>query len=299
MRAGGVESLSVRAVFAVDPLTQQEEVVDWSDPFSGHFGVEPGEDVADMFKITKYEPPIPTALGGEVWVASGLIVKFDVESYERHPDVFAEDDPCEITEKLHGTYTQIGFLRGLNHPEAFMSPEGTRDVVVSSKGLGAKELAFKDVVANEGNLYARSAKTVLALPHVLEMVESAPLGLILMGETYGRGVQDLHYGLANPHFRVFDIMVDGHYLSPDDRFDFCNKYGLEHVPVLYRGPFSRDKLVELASGKDTLSGSHIREGVVVRHADPTKRDPEIGRCMVKLVSDDYKFRKGNNITEFT
>lgn len=71
--------------------------------------------------------------------------------------------------------------------------------------------------------------------------------------------------------------------------------GLQHVPVLYSGPFSRDVLLALTDGSTTLGAGHIREGVVVTPISE-RYDNRIGRVALKNVSGDYLTRK--NGTEF-
>ncbi len=58
------------------------------------------------------------------------------------------------------------------------------------------------------------------------------------------------------------------------------------VPILWRGPFSLERIAELSRGLTTLADDHIREGVVVKPAKE-RFDPEVGRVVLKYLSDDY------------
>ena len=116
----------------------------------------------------------------------------------------------------------------------------------------------------------------------------------MLGEVYGRGVQDLHYDQPNPAFRVFDAYVgeprQGRYLAPDEvEASLSDLFPL--VPVLYRGPFSEAVLLEHTSGATVLGGRHLREGVVVRPA-VERESAELGRVILKSVSGDYLTRRG-------
>jgi hypothetical protein len=53
---------------------------------------------------------------------------------------------------------------------------------------------------------------------------------------------------------------------------------------------------QYTDGKTTFDGAHIREGIVMK---PTKErvEPELGRVILKSVSEAYLLRKGN-ITEY-
>ena len=63
------------------------------------------------------------------------------------------------------------------------------------------------------------------------------------------------------------------------------------VPLLWRGPYSAEKLAELAEGKTTFEGAgHIREGTVITPIQE-RTHPEIGRVQLKYVSNDYLSKK--------
>ena len=112
----------------------------------------------------------------------------------------------------------------------------------------------------------------------------------IFGETYGR-VQSLRYGLTGIAYACFAIKIDGKYVDFDERVLLCTKYNIPMVPVLYRGPFSLEKIKEISEGNTVMADiDQIREGTVVQ---PTKerRDPRIGRCVLKYVSDTYLFGK--------
>lgn len=261
-------------------------------------GWREGEDVAEALGITKYEPPVPTAMSGQVW-AAGLerCVRYDIENLKRYPDVLTPGEPVVIVEKIHGTWCQVGLM-----PEALADPEHGR-LIVSSKGYAAKGLAFIPGDANPDNLYLRAAATLDLPARLGDLTEP----LFVLGEVFGSGVQDLGYG-ANARregelgFRVFDVYAgpfgSGRFLNDDELEGFCRRHDLPRAPVLYRGPFSREVVDTLTDGAETVSGqeTHLREGVVIRPATE-RRDDTIGRVQLKSVSADYLLRKG--ATEYT
>jgi len=274
----------------------------------------PGVDVADFFGLTKYEPPIPTSMSGEVYNAGGagaVPVKYDIEAWEKYVDVLRDGEEIVITEKLHGTFTGIAVLPDFVHDEAF-EILGRRSVIVYSKGLGGDGLAFKDVEKNVNNLYVRSFNSLKDVhKEFLDMAFSfirkeagtdkvmETRGLHLLGETFGQGVQDLHYGQKNPTFRVFDAYLGqypmGRYANDDELTQIVDRLKIDRVPVLYRGPYSKEVVMSFRDGKDTISNSNVREDVVVRPV-MERRDDLLGRVQLKFVSPDYKLRKGN-VTE--
>ena len=171
---------------------------------------------------------------------------------------------------------------------------------VSSKGVGAKGNVLKlEDPSNETLAYVRAARELDIKERMLQVFGQNECPVTICGELYGSGVQDLHYGATGGSigFRVFDIYLGtrthGRYLWDEELDAACAALRLERVPVLYRGPFSKEKMLELTDGRETISGAakHIREGVVVC---PTveRKDPRLGRVKLKSVSADYLTRKG-------
>ncbi len=117
----------------------------------------------------------------------------------------------------------------------------------------------------------------------------------VFGEIYGRGVQDLHYGQANPQFRAFDIKIGDRWLNRHEFLTAASPeegVGLEMVPELYVGPYDLVALEAARDGKTVLGGGgHMREGIVIRCRDASDH-PIHGRRIGKWVSPDYLLRKG-------
>ena len=102
--------------------------------------------------------------------------------------------------------------------------------------------------------------------------------------------------VKKPTMRLFDIGIKN---SHTGLFRYVNSFALttlsrnyfhiESVPVLYNGPFDRKLLESLRDGKD-FSGSHIREGIVIKSA-MEETHPRYGRKIAKWVSPEYLLRK--------
>ena len=245
-----------------------------------------GDDVTELLELVKYEPPIPIAMQGEVRPVFGATPKYDIENVKKYPSEFQDGEPVVVTEKLHGSWCCLGW-----HPE--------HGAIVTSKGMADQGKGLFLNEANANNLYVR---TWHAHEEAFEQARaklSAPeQAFYLLGEVYGRGVQDLHYGEPNPAFAAFDAYVGepgkGRYLTFDELREGLGSL-IPLVPVLYEGPFGTAKLAELTDGKTNLKADHIREGVVVRPLE--ERDSaEFGRVILKSVSGDYLTRRGG--TEF-
>ena len=265
------------------------------------YEVREGDDVAGLMGITKYEPPIPVAMAGEVFNAGqSLTLSFDVENWKSYPELLREGEEVIFTEKLHGTCTVVAILPLKDaHPEAVGEK---KNILIFSKGLGAKGLVFKNNERNKDNLYVRATRDLVA--RIDELQREDDVGFsepnFLLGETFGPGVQDLTYG-KEIGFRVFAAAYgyQGNQRYRDwPRVERLLKphYGFETVPVLYRGPFSEAVMRQYTDGHTTMAADHIREGIVMVPA--TERyDDAIGRVCLKSISANYLIRKGG--TEYT
>jgi len=271
------------------------------DGISHHHVVRIGQDCTSILGIEKYEPPIPTSMSGEVFNAMGKTLHFDIENIKKYPDILEEGEEISVTEKLHGTWCCMGY-----HPDV----EENAGRIVTSKGLSSRGLAFKFNEQNEKNLYVRMYNKLTNSIGQDIMERFCRLDLhhdkepfYIVGEVYGKGVQDLAYADTNEKaFRVFDIFVGeptgGHYLATDEVKKICQTLDIEVVPELYSGPYTKETVEELTNGKETVSGKelHMREGIVIRPSEE-RRDDLIGRVILKSVSDAYLLRKGKT-TEF-
>ncbi len=261
-----------------------------------------GDDLAAAYGIAKYEPKLPTTMSGQVANVGGFLVSYDIENIKKYPDVFVPGEMVVVTEKLHGSYACFSYIPP---PDSASLPAHLPNgsVLVASKGLGAKGLAFKDVEDNKNNLYLRTWREQLRDTGVWRRVEESAQGPVhIMAEIFGRGVQDLHYGLARPSLRVFDVFLGppatGSFLGYDALCRTTDAWGVDRVPELAVAPFSEDLIEEHRDGPDTVSGSHMREGIVITPREE-REDRRLHRDRVKLkaVSPDYLFRRGKR-TEY-
>ena len=241
----------------------------------------PGDDLTEVLGIIKYQPPIPEAMQGEVRNAFGQTLRSDfieIRDIKKFPGILQPGQPVIITEKIHGTWCCLG--RAAGQP------------VIASKGLSAQGLAFEDNKANDHNIYVRQWRRLKDDVAAMLPTESH---VYLLGEIYGKDVQDLEYDLAESHaFRAFDIYAgqppNGRYLEWEEMENLLLPARIPAVPALYRGPYSRQTLQELSAGKSAIAG-HMREGAVVK-ATPEQTHPEAGRLCFKSFSESYLLREG-------
>lgn len=254
-------------------------------------GVDFDIDYSQSMGIVKYEPPVPTHMSGEVMALFGKPIKYDFENLKSVPDIFTEDDFVVATEKIHGTFCQIGIIKDFEHPELFGK---NKNIYICSKGLGTQGFVFKNNEVNKNNLYV---KAFLENPQIEHFLEAAQTSYRIFGEIYGMGVQDLHYDCKTPSFAMFDIMKEDEFLPFTTFKAISHSWGIPMVPILYYNNFNYDELVKIRDGKTVLGGKNIREGIVVK-CEKNSRHETHGRKIAKMVSPDYLLRKGN-VTEYT
>ncbi|WP_055565046.1 RNA ligase (ATP) [Streptomyces atriruber] len=243
-----------------------------------------GTDFAELLGVTKWVPPIPPTMSGDVEAAPDLLPWVDIENIQRYPDVFAPGEPVVLTEKLHGSACLVTYVA-----------ESGR-VHVSSKGFGAKSLALQE---DPRNLYWRAVHghgVAAAAAGLAERLGARRVGIF--GEVYGDEVQDLTYGADGRRdtlgYAVFDVSadIDGQvrWLDATELLDGA----LPLVPRLYEGPYDADRVLALATGRESVSGQglHLREGVVIRPAVERYSPVTGGRAIAKAVSPAYLTRKG-------
>lgn len=270
-----------------------------------------GDDVAEFLGITKYSPPIPSHMSARVLGADLAVThKYDFDNLKKTPDLFEIGDEIVITEKIHGTLIQIAVV-----PDALGNEKYYKGrVVVSSKGMGAQGYVLDH--DDESSVYPQAAKKHGLLDMMLEVFGDAAnrnnAPIFLFGEVFGKtlsgkGIQDLIYTGEELDFRAFDICVGNRgnerYLEWDHFVMACEKLGCEHVPVLYRGDYSKEIVLLHTDGNTTIQPKvtrnyveQIREGVVVKTVAERKH-AVYGRKIAKSVSEAYLLRKGD-VSEF-
>lgn len=247
--------------------------------------LQEGADYAEELGIVKFIPPIPDELAGEVAHAPGLLRYTEIENIKAYPNALLDGEEVVATEKLHGICTVFALVGG--------------ELIVSSKGLAKQELGLLE---SDDNAYWRVARQIDIKHKLVSLASRAGLGgrsasVHLYGETLG--VQDLKYGSTAERlsFRAFDLRIDDRFLDYDEAVEALAAVDVPMVPCLYRGPFDRDAIEKVATGKESVTGTeaHVREGVVVRPVHD-RIEGRLGRVVLKVISPNYLLRKG--ATEF-
>jgi RNA ligase (TIGR02306 family) len=219
-----------------------------------------------------------------------LVSKTRLEEKFQRWDLETEKHHCFTAAGVivHNCNTRLALIEGM-----FMA---------GSHNLNLKEFNEKGIQSKFWGCFTPNIKALLSELASSEgiTVVDTPKPVILFGEIYGMGLQDLHYGEDKPKFRAFDISVDGKYLDYDAKVEICKKYDVPMVPILYRGPFNKATMEQHTDGPTTLcdpakAGKFKgREGIVIT---PVKERYDFdlggsGRVILKSISADYHARKG-------
>ena len=255
-----------------------------------HGFMVPCDNLAAALGIEKWQPALVDGKYGPKMLAAEFEPDHPqfpaythIENYRNYPDILQLGVPVVVTEKIHGTNSRIGRIRML---------DGEGDLVARTL-VGTHHRQFKPDAA--GTTYHEPLTLCPQLTMLLDSVLASRPGAtsaVLYGEVYGGTIQDLAYGLKQPAYLAFDLMVNGEYLEYDDFEAWCDSFDVPTAPVLYSGPWDSDLVKPLINGPTTLNGGPcIREGVVIRPFYK-RNERRFGRVILKWVGDQYLCRKG-------
>ena len=251
---------------------------------------EVGRDVKDVYGVTKFEPPVRPTDGETLPSVAAFHRYTDIENLRNFPDVLVPGEEVVITEKIHGKNCRLGLIR--------VSEEGndTFEFMAGSNDVRRREV---DQKGRPSDFWRPMTEPVQDL---LRHLSGGEHSVVLFGELFGSGVQDMAYGLGNgtKKFRAFDVAVNGKYLDYEEKASVLSQFGVEMAPNLYRGPFSWEVVEEHTYGPTTMCSAVEtgrfggREGCVVTPVQE-RYAPLLGgsgRVILKSISADYLARKG-------
>jgi RNA ligase (TIGR02306 family) len=235
-------------------------------------------DFAHLLGITKYEPPIKSTQGDVERDSPQFHRYTDIENWRNYPDVFKDGEQVVITEKIHGTNCRLGYcLDTKDETWKFMA--------------GSHRTRRKEGLYWEPFEWYPVLKEMITYLH--EQNDNKPV--VIFGEIFGAGVQDMNYGLAKKDFRIFDIAINGTYLDFSIAEACCRFYDIPFVPILYIGGYSEEIINQFTDGQAFQTDENTkfkgREGCVIKSYIEDE-DTLIGRKILKSISCDYLDRRG-------
>lgn len=232
-----------------------------------------GDDYWERLGLERYEPPPPRMPGVSMPRAFSetpptcRTIKYDLDNFRRYSNMFVEDEPVIVSEKIHG--------------------QNGRFVYFDDKmNIGSRT----DWKKHDGT--CSWSKVLETYPQIENLCKAIP-GYVIYGEVFGE-VQQMKYGAQKGEyfFAAFDIFNGERFLDFEDAYNLAAKYNVPWVPILEKNlPFSKEKVLTLTDGRSTIVGAnHIREGVVVRPAKE-RYDRRLGRVCLKIVSNAYLMKE--------
>jgi RNA ligase (TIGR02306 family) len=211
-----------------------------------------GQDVTDLLKVTKYEPPV-----NETKFKSGdskgdfpshIIPKTDETRLEACASILDEikGQPYVITLKYDGTSA------------TYLNIDGK--VVACSRNMMLKSL-------EESGKPSVYYEMMDMYPGIKRMLEENP-NLAVQGEIFGEGIQKNPFGIKGKDFRAFNVYYvnDRKYADYLDALAWCNRYGIPVVGEIERGEsfkYAYDEICKLSEVTYEPSGK-VGEGIVIR-----------------------------------
>lgn len=94
-----------------------------------------------------------------------------------------------------------------------------------------------------------------------ERIMSVPENTLIYGELL-YAVHTIYYSRLPDYVLVFDVRQNGSWMNYDERKEFCERHGFHMVPLVARGTFTKDELMNLVP-KVSAYGDEA-EGIVVK-----------------------------------
>ncbi|MFA5313439.1 MAG: RNA ligase (ATP) [Methanomassiliicoccales archaeon] len=240
-----------------------------------------GENLTEELGITKYDPPIPACLAGQVWGdRPWFVIKTDEERIQNVPDLIKEIAGIRLYETVKMDGTSGSF---------FYKEDNFQGQDVVPFGVCSREMWLKE---SDPNTFWQMARKYDLAEKMKDACAKMGGPVIVQGEVCGEGIQKNRLGIKGHELFVFNVMlVNGQkYLDYEDFMSFCGKYELQTVPVIndnliFNGNETVDNILDMADG--LYPSGHLREGVVFRSVIERQSAVLKGRLSFKAVSNKF------------
>jgi RNA ligase (TIGR02306 family) len=236
---------------------------------------ELGADCAEVLHVQHYDHIASKYIKCEdaKGLLPGWIPSTELERIQNLSNYFDEKKGMEfeVTRKIDGQSMTV-----------FYAPEYRAN---DPFGVCSHELEFK---LDSDSLFVKLANQLGLREKLEQHYKETGIELAIQGELHGLGIQKNRDKLTDVQFRVYSIynITKQMYLSPDERHEWCEKYGVPHVPVIARHfkPFDTFKDTdELLAYSDGLTeNGNPREGLVYKQEESSLKP-----ILFKAVSNKY------------
>lgn len=266
-------------------------------------GFDLEEDLSEVLKVTKYEPPVvgPAQTQGN---KKGRNKKNEHPNFHKYngldnikwfPSLFEEGEEVVVQEKLHGTNARASklpmrsntlwrkILKLFNKLPKYENLYGSNNVDISS-------------ASNYNGYYGEDVYgAVFEKLDVFNKIESSET---IFGEIVGPGIQKgYEYSLKEHTFVLFDVKIlnpDGtqEWLKPNEVELYALDRGFTIVPIVYKGPYSKELIYSMTKGPSLFDPNEkVREGIVIKAKE--NYSLEGNKKALKFVNEEYLDNKEN------
>lgn len=238
------------------------------------------EEITAFLGVTKYDPPPILEKNANLLPLPSGQAPYDIEGADRNQHIvdMLMDEEVGIMEKMEG--------------QNFSVTRQGDEIFVNQRNF--------TIQVKEGaeHSFWTLAKKAGLLDKIKEIKGKE---VVIYAEFCGPSVQGNIYGLKTHTLFVFDVRVDGQWMSLDKMMStmefkekgngiFETDSGLSMAPLLFKGKlkdYLKDKTIQAASNGSSVYGSTLREGIVVKPASKEQVIPSYGRLIVKQRSPEY------------
>ncbi len=296
LRKGGrVRTVKLRGVYSECLIIPKYKL-----PDPGKYNI--GDDVMDVLKIYKYEPPVK-----QIQLSSGRKVRwqdnpnfhvyYKFPNLKNVPGMFTEEDTVEITRKIHGTNARYGIVKKAKLTiwdrlkislARKVKPEwkfAEYEFVVGSHNVekGSDSNGYYDT-----NVWYEIEKKYDIKKKLWDYVKDIGAecigdGITVYGEIYGAGIQKGYdYGLNEIKFVGFDVKENGEYLATyNSKLLIRDILELPYVEQLYYGNWSQERQ-DIYVFDNFIPGTKVpHEGIVIKHYTGERSK------VAKVINPDY------------
>lgn len=225
-----------------------------------------GEDVTDALGITKWDPPLPAELAGQVrGLFPGTFRKTDEERIQNVPGLLDAGGQWVATEKVDGTSVSVFVIDGEEH--------------VASRNY--------DICERDGNTLWGTARDLDLFTKIRDSWPGE--NVAVQGELFGPGIQANPLRVRTVQLRIFTIQRGGVALARADWPEWAADLSVPIHDVPF--PATVEEALTLADKRASLipGANGTIEGLVFRRTD-TEVLPDGTRASFKVISRAYTLK---------
>lgn len=225
---------------------------------------EPGSDVSEQVGVTKYEPPIPATLTGEIAGA--------------FPTKFASKTDAIRIQNL-GTWWNTVDVNDWIGTEKI---DGTSVTYINDNGTLR--------VCGRNWEYKPNDNTYWKMAEKYDILNKLENGEVVQGEIFGEGIQNNSLKMVGHHLRIFNMYSDRQIVPRKNWPEGIKTLAAGEYP--YQLASTVEEAIEQANGVKSLTTPNIlAEGIVWTHKDGESFSELENRNCFKVISNKWLLKQ--------